>query len=159
METINKIKNKKKIIVSSFIVGAVLLGAFLLSWRSFQVHRPANINMVEIGNIRIAVDTAITPKAQALGLSFRPALSEDEGMLFIFDKPGKQNFWMKDMNFPIDIIWISEDKKIVYIKKDARPELYPETYGGEQNSKYVLELVSGFSDKYNLKEGDKVSFE
>jgi uncharacterized membrane protein (UPF0127 family) len=65
---------------------------------------------------------------------------------------------MKDMNFPIDIIWISEDLNIVYIKKDARPELFPESYRPETKAKYVLEVVSGFSEKNNLKVGDRVEF-
>jgi len=58
--------------------------------------------------------------------------------------------------FPIDIIWINEYGNVVYIKKDAKPELYPETYGPGPNdgeAKFVLEVVSGFSDKNNLKVG------
>ena len=79
-------------------------------------------------------------------------------MLFVFDKPGQYPFWMKDMNFAIDIIWIGEDLRVVYIKKDARPELYPETYTPTENAKYVLEVPAGFSEKNNLKVGDSASF-
>ena len=68
---------------------------------------------------------------------------------------------MKDMNFSIDMIWISENMKVVYIKKNARPESYPESYGPEGNdkpAKYILEINSGFSEKNNLKIGDSVLF-
>jgi uncharacterized membrane protein (UPF0127 family) len=79
-------------------------------------------------------------------------------MLFVFDRPDTYSFWMKDMNFPIDIIWLSSDMKVVYTKKNARPELYPEIYIPKEKAKYVLEVVAGFSDKNNLQEGDSVLF-
>ena len=85
-------------------------------------------------------------------------MKKDEGMLFVFNHTGKYPFWMKDMNFPIDIIWIGEDLRVVYIKKDAKPESYPETFTPNQDAKYVLEVFSSFSEKNNLKEGDRVKF-
>lgn len=120
--------------------------------------RSENIKYVEIAGQSLKVDVALTQEAQARGLSGRAGLGENEGMLFIFDSPGRYPFWMKDMNFPIDIIWIGQDDKVVFIKKDARPELYPETYGSDTHARYVLEVVSGFSDKYNLQPGDKAVF-
>src|SRR3989344_9410884 len=118
-----------------------------------------DIRYVKMAGQRIKVDLASTPGEQGQGLSGRAPLKEDEGMLFVFERPGKYSFWMKDMNFPIDIIWLDEYKKVIYIKKDARPELFPESYGPETNSKYVLEVVSGFSEKNNLQVGDRVEFE
>ena len=117
-----------------------------------------NIKYIKIAGQDIKVELALTEDARERGLSGRQNLNENEGMLFVFDHPGQYYFWMKDMNFPIDIIWISEDRKVIYIKKDAQPELYPETYGPEPDAKYVLEIASGFSEKNNLKEGDRVSF-
>ena len=117
-----------------------------------------NIKFVQLAGQNIKVELALTPEAQAKGLSARTALAENEGMLFVFDRSGEHPFWMKDMNFAIDIIWISEDGKIVYIKKDARPENFLETYGPEEDALYVLEVVSGFSEKNNLKVGDEVQF-
>jgi len=58
------------------------------------------------------------------------------------------------MNFPIDMIWIGEDMKVIYIKKNAEPESYPETFGPDANAKYVLEILAGFSDQNNLQVGD-----
>ncbi len=104
------------------------------------------------------MDLAITARARMVGLSGRESLDEDRGLLFIFDQPGIYSFWMKDMNFPIDIIWISSDLKIVYIKPDASPLYYPETYKPEADAQYVLEVVAGFSEKNNLKIGDSVEF-
>ena len=160
MEIINKIKNKY---VAFFILAILLMVIFFVSINSFRrAYRSENLNVVQLAGKEIAVDIARTDEQREQGLSGRIELKEDEGMLFVFEKGGKHPFWMKDMNFGIDIIWISEDKKVIYIKKNALPESYPEIYGLDasmENAKYVLEVVSGFSDKNNLKEGDSVDFE
>ena len=126
-----------------------------------------NIQSVQIAGQNIKVDLALTPVEQEQGLSGRQSLAENEGMLFVFESPGKYQFWMKDMNFPIDMIWLApsgdgdREAQVVYIKKNADPKLYPEIYGPGSNdgeAKYVLEVVSGFSEKNNLKIGDKVLF-
>ena len=141
---------------SFLVVGIFIL--FFLSLRSFYTEPLANVHGVEIAGRNIKVDFVNTKEAQARGLSGRSGLKEDEGMLFVFNKNGIYTFWMKDMNFPIDIIWIGQDMKVAYIKKDARPELYPEAYGAGIYARYVLEVSSGFSEKNNLKEGDTVKF-
>ena len=56
------------------------------------------------------------------------------------------------------MIWIGEDMNVVYIKNNAEPYSYPTTYGPQKDAMYVLETISGFSGKNNLKEGDKVEF-
>lgn len=117
-----------------------------------------NIKYVKISGVSIKVDLAITEKEKGRGLSFRNNLKSDEGMLFIFTKPSLYSFWMKDMNFPIDIIWISEDLRVVYIKKNAMPSSYPESFAPTRGAKYILEVLGLFSEKNNLKEGDKVEF-
>jgi len=127
-------------------------------WTAVKVD---NIRYVKLAGQEIKVDLATTPVEQEQGLSGRAGLAENSGMLFIFNTPGKYPFWMKDMNFPIDMIWISSDMKVVYIKKNATPESYPRAYGpgpNDQAAKYVLEVVSGFADKNNLQVGDVVRF-
>ena len=121
-------------------------------------HKTTDITAVKIGGVKVLVDVAITKEEHNMGLSFRTSLSENQGMLFVFEYPDTYGFWMKDMNFPIDMIWISEDKKIVSIRENALPESYPESYSPKDKSKYVLEVAAGFSDKNNLKEGDQVTF-
>ena len=156
--TINNMKNQN--IQSSFIIVIIffIIGFFLIN-QPVKNLAPENIKYVKIAGQNIKIELALTEETQAQGLSGRLLLKEDEGMLFVFERPGNYSFWMKDMNFPIDIIWLDEYKKVIYIKKDARPELFPESYGPETNSKYVLEVVSGFSEKNNLQVGDRVEFE
>jgi uncharacterized membrane protein (UPF0127 family) len=148
------------IIVIIFFIG----GFFLINQPSpnSNLDKPQNgpqdIKYVKIGGTSVKVDLALTREEQAEGLSGRNGLKENEGMLFIFETPDTYNFWMKDMNFAIDMIWLNEGKEIIYIKKDARPESYPAVYGPEENAKYVLEVASGFSEKNNLKVGDTALF-
>lgn len=148
METLNK-----KFIVSFLIVLAFFVFLFFLNNKL-----PDNFKYLKISDVVLKVELANTFESQTLGLSGRKNLREKEGMLFVFDHLDKYAFWMKDMNFPIDIIWLDENKKIIHIERDVRPESYPATFGPDQRSLYVLEVVSGFADKYNLKIGDNVSF-
>ena len=137
-----------------------VLAVFFLSRNTNpkKIIETKDIQYVEIGGQKIKVDLAITPQEQTRGLSGRVGLKDNEGMLFIFQKPGKNFFWMKEMNFPIDMIWLGDDFKVIYIKKNATPESYPEVFGPTEDTKYVLEVLSGFSEKNNLKTGDLVKF-
>ncbi len=91
------------------------------------------------------------------GLSNTRPIKENEGMLFIFPKPGNYNFWMKDMNYPIDMLWIDKEKKIIFIQKNATPESYPESFGPRDGQALmVLEIGAGFSNKLGITVGDSV---
>jgi uncharacterized membrane protein (UPF0127 family) len=122
---------------------------------------PNSSPKVYINKIGIEVEVADTPQKRAQGLSGRKSLGELEGMLFIFENPDIYRFWMPDMNFPIDIIWIDEDGVIVDITENAPPledKSNPVWYMPIKPVKYVLEVNSGFSNKYNINVGDKVIF-
>jgi len=123
-----------------------------------NINSSNTIHSVKINEAVLKVEVASNNTERAKGLSGRESLSADTGMLFVFNNSGKYSFWMKDMNFPIDIIWIDENSKIVFIEKDAKPESYPALLGGLVDSKYVLETVSGFTSKNNIKIGDRVDF-
>ena len=146
-------------IVKSFIIVAVFSAIlFILISQPLKNFKIEDVKFVKISGQDIKVELALTEVKQTQGLSGRLSLKEDEGMLFVFERPGNYPFWMKDMNFPIDIIWLNDDMRVVYIKKNARPEFFPENYGPTENAKYVLEIVSGFADKNNLRVGDRVEF-
>lgn len=99
-----------------------------------------------------------TPELRTKGLSGRASLGTDEVMLFVFEKEGRNFFWMKDMLFPIDIVWLSTDRKILHIEKNVSPETFPKSLGSDENSKYVLEFKAGVVDSIGMKIGDTVSF-
>ena len=124
-------------------------------------HIPANIKSVEIGGQNVLVDLALTDAQKEQGLSGRTSLAPNTGMLFVFSTPNKYLFWMKDMNFAIDMIWITADMHVDYIAKDATPASYPATFGpgvNDQDALYVLEVNSGFAEQNGLRVGDSVLF-
>ncbi|MBX4216008.1 DUF192 domain-containing protein [Candidatus Parcubacteria bacterium] len=134
----------------------IALMVVLLVWNATQP-RETFVTNGEVGlagtTIRVAI--ADTPALWTQGLSGTPSMPKDAGMLFVFDTPDKYGFWMKDMNFPLDIIWLDELGKVIYMKKDALPSSYPESFGPALPAKYVLEVNAGFAEQHGLMEGDQ----
>ena len=106
------------------------------------------------------VEIADTLEARARGLMNREYLNQDSGMLFLFDTEAEHCFWMKNTLIPLDIIWLDENKKIVFIKHNAEScETDPcETFGPGKSAKYVLEINSGLAKEIGLEEGDYLEF-
>jgi uncharacterized membrane protein (UPF0127 family) len=92
-----------------------------------------------------SVELARTPQAREQGLMGRDGLEPGSGMLFIFDAPGRYSFWMKNMKFPIDILWLDSDRKLVHIAESVPPcqsEPCP-VYTPLSDARYVLEIPAG----------------
>ena len=104
------------------------------------------------------VELAITQEEHNTGLMHRERLGKDKGMLFIFEEPGEYAFWMKNTLIPLDIIWIDENKEVIFIGKDIQPcEKDPcPSISPDGLAKYVLELNADTADDIGLKEGDKL---
>lgn len=90
------------------------------------------------------------------GLGERESLPSDRGMLFVMPEPIIPNFWMKDMRFPIDFIWIDEEMKIVAITPSIGVDSYPITFSPPSPVKYVLEVNAGLSAHNGWLPGDNV---
>ena len=101
---------------------------------------------------------ATTNAEKVKGLGDRACLPADQGMLFIFDQPGYYPFWAKDMRFSIDIIWISQDKRVVDIEPSVTPESYPKIFTNSHPAKYVLEIGSGAAYGKGLTPGTQLNF-
>jgi len=158
-------KKRAKENLGSFliVIGFLVVLCFLLFRGEFKkdtldIPFSKDVKQVQVGNTIINIEIADTLTKRTQGLSGRKSLGEKEGMFFVFEEPDKYSFWMKDMNFPLDIIWIGEDYKIVYIKKNVKPDSYPESYTPPEDAKYILEVVAGFSNKHSVAVGQKVSF-
>lgn len=119
--------------------------------------RQVVVAALTIRDVPFSVGVADTPARQAQGLSGRTTLGEREGLLFVFPQAGLYNFWMKDMLFPIDIIWIGEDRRVVDLTEDARPESYPKTFTSRAPARYVLEVPAGTVRRENFAIGDPVA--
>lgn len=117
---------------------------------------------ISINGINVTMAIASTDEQRIRGLSGIEKMNENEGMLFLFDKPSKQGFWMNKMNFPIDIIWLDSNNKVVHIEKQLEPcklFLACPVYNPEVDTLYVIELRSGFADDHSIKNDMIINFD
>ena len=108
----------------------------------------------------IPVEVADTLKKRSLGLGKRTSLKKGWGMLFVFEKRKHHRFWMKDMRFPLDIIWL-DNHRIVHIIHNAKPANStdnPEVITSPLPANFVLEIAAGRSVKLRLKTGQQMKF-
>jgi uncharacterized membrane protein (UPF0127 family) len=117
---------------------------------------------ISINGFNVSMAIASTDEERARGLSGLEKMNENEGMIFLFDEPSKQGFWMNKMNFPIDIIWLDSNRKVVHIEKKLEPcniFLACPVYNPQVDSLYVIELESGFTEDHSMKEGMIINFD
>lgn len=150
-----------KIISLAAIIILFLLGvAYLVTRKNITESEQFQGREQKSISIRDHAFSAVISKTEAeltQGLSNTNPITENEAMLFVFPAPGIYNFWMKDMRYPIDILWINTDKKIIFIQKNATPESYPEGFGPtDTQAVMVLEIKAGLSDKVGIRIGDNV---
>ena len=114
--------------------------------------------IIKINENTFSVLIADTPTKHALGLSGRKELSSGHGMFFVFEKSGNHPFWMKDMNFAIDILWINEHNEIIHILERVAPETYPAAFTSSEEALCVLELQMGTIAETDINLGDKIIY-
>lgn len=134
------------------VIFFVLLGVYLLAQNTKETH-------VTVNDSKFQVEIADTDTEKQIGLSKTESLPENEGMLFLFDAPDYYSFWMRDMKFPIDIIFINGNKVTTVISNALPPS---ETNGSlptfqpREKSDKVLEVNAGIAKKYNITEGSVI---
>ena len=117
---------------------------------------------VSIEGFELSAEIPVTGELMSKGLSVKDQLRENESMLFVFEEPLKHTFWMKDMKFPIDIIWLDSNGKIVHIEENLMPcplVLICPSYAPNADSQYVLETIAGFAQRHNISLGTTIKFE
>lgn len=111
----------------------------------------------EKGNLisQVEIEIADDDQQRQTGLMFRNKMEENQGMLFIFDKEEPQSFWMHNTILPLDIIYVNSQMEIVKIVRNAKP--FDDTsLPSVKPALYVVEVNAGYSDKFGVKEGDKI---
>lgn len=147
---------KRKFLFFGVFVG-VLVGFFILSSFSKKESQEKREIIIVFQNTTIQAEVADTPKLRIQGLSGHAPLSEGRGMWFDFGVQGIHGIWMKEMSFPLDILWFNEEFRIVHIKENAKPSSYPEIFTPPSSARYVLEVSAGFVAKSGASLGDRVS--
>lgn len=131
-----------------------LLGVLAFSLLSKTSAPDARRPSVVLAGKAFSIDIVSTAESKAQGLSGRQSLGRNEGMLFVYDKPDQSCFWMKDMNFDIDILWFDQNKKLIDKKVSATPASYPESFCSSAPAQFVLEVPAGTAEQLKLKLGD-----
>ncbi len=158
------------------ILFVVIVGAFLLSYISntrdhkkdtesvdmkgkYSEYLSYNRGQVIFGSEIIPVFIADTNALRTRGLSGKKTLPQEYGMLFIFSTERQYSFWMKDMNFAIDMVWINGGGEVVHVESDVAPETYPDMFVSTDPALYVLEVNAGLARDLGLTAGAKVEIE
>lgn len=123
----------------------------------------SKVDQLKIRNATFKIRVVSSAKDKSVGLSNRESLPMGEGILFVFSESAEHQFWMKDMKFAIDIIWIDSNKKIVDIAENAAPEPQKSDkeltkYSPRSAAKYVLEINAGIVSLNDIHIGDAVKF-
>lgn len=142
----------KKVFVIFLLVGIFIL--FLLAFSFISKKPTATIN-----NHIFSIEIAATQQQQTTGLAKYASLPTDHAMYFPFSKPDYYSFWMKGMRFPIDILFIRNNKIISVFNSVPVPmkdSVSLPTYQPRTPADSVLEINAGLSKKYGFKVGDSV---
>ena len=119
---------------------------------------------ITLGGAPFPVELAVTPDQRTQGLSGRPFLAPGTGMLFIYEQEGMYAFWMIEMNFPLDIVWIDAGCTVAHITKDAPPQAPGQTPGDlpryvpPKPILYVLEINAGEAESSGIGVGSRAQF-
>lgn len=137
------------------ILGAVVVLFLLVILITFFLSRQTGTT-IKVADESFRVKVAKTDKEKQIGLSDTKKLGEKNGMLFVFDTPDKYSFWMREMDFPIDIIYIKDTEVVDVIENVPAPTTSDSdlpVYQPNTEANRVLELNSGSAKKYNIKKG------
>lgn len=148
--------------IGIIVIAAAAIVAYFAIFN--RANPPLTKDEVRIDNATFDVEVASTTAEKSRGLSYRASLAENAGMLFLFNTPAIQNFWMKDMNFPLDMIWIGPGvggEEVLGFAQNAEPQpgtpLWGLTiYNSLDGTDKVLEVNAGTVARDNIKVGDAV---
>lgn len=146
-------RNVKTFCIWALTTIGILSAVFVL----YSHKTPSNSYLVYEGK-QLPVSIADTPALQEHGLSDTASLPIHTGMFFVFSNPGMYGFWMKDMQYPLDIIWLDAQFHIITIQENLSPETYPHVFYPDSNAQYVLEINTGESKYLHLTLGGTFEF-
>ncbi len=141
-----------ELVAAAIVVIGVTIG---LTWPQpslAPIDQQLSTSRLRLGAAAVTVEIAATPAQQAQGLSGRTHLADTAGMLFPFIPQAVPKFWMQDMRFPLDLIWINHDR-VLAITPNLSPATYPQTFSPPSAVTAVLEVNAGFAHQHGIKPG------
>jgi uncharacterized membrane protein (UPF0127 family) len=150
-EDVEKTASARKFIL--FGVASVALACVLFGYSKLNKGQSTLLGVRQF-NYEIAANEIARQK----GLSGRPFIKNNQAMLFVFQESDIYCFWMKDMHFPIDIIWVDSNKDIVGIAEKLSPSSYPKTFCSPKPVQYVFEVSAGQVSAAGVRPGQRINF-
>ena len=129
--------------------------------KNFKVTQKYLQTKVTVNNVDLTVYLAMNNKQIIKGLVIKNQLKENQGMLFVYQRPAKYRFSMRGMKFPIDIIWLNNARKVIHIEHSLEPcpsNIDCPKFIPSAAALYVLETMAGFSNKHDVKIGTQIDF-
>lgn len=139
-----------------YLLFITLISGVLLALGFGIVYRADSSQGLRLGDKNFTVEYARTEAERSKGLSGRSEIGENNAMIFVSDKDQLQCFWMKDMRFAIDIIWLDANKRIVATEQNVSPSSYPESFC--HNGQFVVEVAAGEVVRLGLNNGAAARF-
>ena len=140
---------------------SLALAAAALALAGLAGATPAVVPLTLPSGKVLQAEVMVNDEDRAMGLMFRPSLPLDRGMVFIFETADFHSIWMKNCKFPIDILWLDEDKKIVHVAESVPPckaDPCP-VYNPMRRASYVIELNAGQARREGAVVGSAVRFD
>jgi uncharacterized membrane protein (UPF0127 family) len=160
------LSRRLQIIILVIVVVIAVIAAFVFAlYPSKSVSYKNTINestvqndaTLQFGSQTLSVRYAETFEDRAIGYSGTEYIPPNEGLVFVFETPGRWSIWMKDMLVPLDIVWLDQHGKVVHVETGVSPETYPnEAFTPDEDTLYVIEVASGTVATSGLVEGDMV---
>lgn len=148
----------------AIVLFLLMLVAALGGCDELQTDSPDEASVRIAGDVNYIIDVAATPDDRYQGLSGREFMDRDAGMLFVFEEDSQLHFWMKEMHFPLDIIWIDGQCQVIDVAADV-PTPPPDAESADiprvqspSPARYVLELNAGEWVRTGMSPGDSVEF-
>lgn len=149
------------VVIAAAIIGVVGIMSIPSDSKLESVEFPRGT--IKIDDIPLEVQVADTEPRRVRGLMFQDQLPYNQGMIFVFDKAGIYSLWMLNMQFPLDMIWFDKDGNIIHIEKDIPPcktaleTMACQSITPDGEALYILEVTSGFVDKFNITKDSKLN--
>jgi len=143
-------------IAALVIVALGAVGYYVMPQKAPTPWPDHSVRTLTIDNKSVQVEVVSTDASRQMGLSGRSGLAPETGMLFVFDTDNSWGFWMKDMRFSIDMVWLSADGTVVTIAPSVEPDTYPQIIYPQVPARYVLEFPAGFAQAHNLAVGQPI---
>ena len=148
-------------IISAAIIGIVGIVSIPSDSKLESVQFPRGT--IKVDDIPLEVQVADTEPRRVRGLMFQDKLPYDQGMIFVFDKPDLYSIWMLNMQFSLDMIWFDMEGNVIHMEKNVQPcktaleTMTCQSFTPENKALYILEVTSGFIDKFNITKDSKLS--